>query len=215
MTTWSVISLMNYRVKVSYKLQSLLTKYSNPHELINSPQPRSLVIIKRIFLKQNTPGKYRTLREKQKGDKSQKSGFKMEGIRDCAFRCYNLYYKNYTYVSSQNPKRKLYLKKVISMGKCRFLKMYGISPRIKKTISCNIQHNLKILAKNIMSIQVLSQEFYLSSHHVSFRDGRTLPKEHADASFPAGVAIVYRQQNLKEKKNSYVCHHPSPERPLM
>jgi len=76
----------------------------------------------------------------------------MEGIRDYAYRCYNMYYKHYTYVSSQNPKRKLYLKKIISMGKCRFLKMYSISPRIKKTLSCSIQHNLKILAKNIMRI---------------------------------------------------------------
>ena len=44
----------------------------------------------------------------------------MEGIRDYVYRCYNIYYKNYTYMSSKNPKRKLHLKKVISIGKHSF-----------------------------------------------------------------------------------------------
>lgn len=80
--------------------------------------------------------------------------------------------------------------------------MYSVCPRIKKKKTLHAAYNiiLKTLAKNIMNIQILSQEFYPSSHHSC--DGRTLPKNALMLVFLLGYlqSIGGRTERKKNKK---------------
>lgn len=94
-------------------------------------------------------------------------------------------------------------------GKMQILKIvqHFSQNQKKKPFLAAYQHNLNILPKDIIRTQILPQKFYLLSQHASSSDGRTLPKEHTDASFSARVSAGGR---IERKKHPGSIRHFFP-----